>query len=216
MKGEGTISCQERPDPRPGVEASQTIYVLTEPGSESSGGMLIAVERDDEARLQGYASLRSEPAAMRPPRSAEALVAFAEKAKNSGNYEAANAAFALTLAHHFPRVECSLSVREKEKTPTGTMTTGYYDLAYVRPQGDVPASADETCIPVPKLRGEVAYWFAAHAKRRESHRHNRMPTGAGPMIGDLEVMLGQEDVQEAVRSILHDGTLDGRYAASQE
>lgn len=213
---EGTISSQERPDSRPGVEAPETIYVLTEPGSEPSTGTRIAVERHDEARLQGYASLRSEPVALQPPRSAAALVAFAEKAKNGGSYEAANAAFALTLTRHFPRIECSLSVREKEKTPTGSMTTGYYDLAYVRPLGDVPGSAEETCIPVPKLRGEVAYWFAAHAERREPQRHNRTSTGMGPTLGDLEVMLGREDVREAVRAVLCDDALDDHCAGSTD
>ena len=64
-ESEGTLSSRQRPDTRPGVEAPETVYVLHESGPEGAGGVLVAVERHDEARLQGYASLRSEPAALR-------------------------------------------------------------------------------------------------------------------------------------------------------
>ena len=101
---EGGVAAHERPDTRPGVDASETIYVLdmlSEPADR-----LVAIERRDEARLQGHASLMSEPAAMPVPRGAEDLIAFAEKAKNGGNYNAANAAFALALHAYFPSVTC--------------------------------------------------------------------------------------------------------------
>jgi hypothetical protein len=204
--GGGGVSSRERPDPRPGVDGPETIYVLN--GTGGDAGELIAVERHDEARLQGRASLMSAPAALSAPRSAEALLAFAEMAKNGGNYDAANAAFALALREHFPRVDCSLAVRETPKTPTGEMTDGYYDLAYVR------SGAEETCIPVPMLRGDVAYWFAAHAERRAPQEHNREPTGAGPTVEDLEGLRGREAVGDAVRETLAPGALDGRYDPS--
>jgi hypothetical protein len=204
----GELVSRERPDTRPGIDEPETIFVLTGPGRE----VLVAVKRHDEARLQGHASLTSEPAAMSAPRSAEALISFAEKAKDGGNYGAANAAFALVLHEHFPRIECSLSVREKPKTPTGEMTDGYYDLAYVQPSG-TGADALETCIPVPKLRGEVAYWFATHARRREPQPHNREPAGPGPTIDDLEGMRGRKSVQEAAQAILSGDALGGRYGA---
>jgi hypothetical protein len=236
-EAQGRILSRERPDPRPGIEDPETIYLLRRPaGAEASdeaagsggGGTgdtdsgkpigengrpvreeLVALERCDEARLQGRASLMSEPAAMSPPRGPEALIAFAEKAKDGGNYDAANAAFALALRTHFPRLECSLSVRETPKTPTGEMADGYYDLAYIR------AGEEETCIPVPMLGGEVAYWFAAHAERRAPQAHHREPTGPGPTIEDLEAMRGRGLLAEAVRDLLTAGALDGRYATSQ-
>lgn len=202
------VSSRERPDPRPGVEEPETIYLLRNPGGENGKAApkeLVAVERHDEARLQGRASLASEPAAMSAPRGAEALIAFAEKAKNGGNYDAANAAFALALWMHFPRLECSLSVRETPKTPTGEMADGYYDLAYIR------FEKEETCIPVPMLRGKVAYWFAAHAERRAPQEHNREPAGPGPTIEDLEAMRERSLLGEAVRETLTPEALDGRY-----
>lgn len=202
QKVEGGVSARERTDTRPGIETSETVYVLN--GREPSR-RLIAVEREDEARLQGHASLMSEPTAMPVPRGAEALIAFAEKAKNGGNYDAANAAFALALREHFPGIGCSLSVRERPKTPKGSMTDGYYDLAYVQ------AGEEETCIPVPKLRSEVAYWFAVHADRREPIDHDRDTSGVGPTIGDLEAAVGQENVQEAAQKILASDSLGGRY-----
>lgn len=200
---EGGVSAHQRPDTRPGVETPETVYVLD--GLNELGERLIAVERPDEARLQGHASLMSEPAAMPVPRSAEALIAFAEKAKNGGNYNAANAAFALALHKYFPSVECSLSVRERPKTPTGTMTDGYYDLAYIQEGGE------ETCIPIPKLRGPVAYWFAAHADRRAPIDHNRDTSGVGPTIADLETALGPATVEAAARAILDDDFVHERY-----
>jgi hypothetical protein len=202
---EGGVAAHERPDTRPGVDASETIYVLdmlSEPAER-----LVAIERRDEARLQGHASLMSEPAAMPVPRGAEDLIAFAEKAKNGGNYNAANAAFALALHAYFPSVTCSLSIRERPKTPTGDMTDGYYDLAYIR-DGE-----EETCIPIPKLQGAVAYWFAAHADRREPIDHNRDTSGAGPTIADLETAVGPATVREAARSILDDDFVRERYGA---
>jgi hypothetical protein len=210
-EGNGRVSSRERPDTRPGVEAPETIYLLRTPGEENGTAErdeLVAVERHDEARLRGRASLVSEPAAMSAPRGPEALIAFAEKAKNGGHYDAANAAFALALRDHFPRLECSLSVRETPKRPTGEMADGYYDLAYIR-LGD-----EETCIPVPMLRGEVAYWFAAHAERRTPREHDREPAGPGPTIEDLEAMRGRDLIGEAVRETLTPEALDGRYATS--
>jgi len=200
---EGGVSAHQRPDTRPDVETPETIYVLD--GLSEPGERLIAVERADEARLQGHASLMSEPAAMPVPRSAEALIAFAEKAKNGGNYGAANAAFALALHEHFPSIECSLSVRERPKTPTGAMTDGYYDLAYIQDGGE------ETCIPIPKLRGTVAYWFAAHADRREPIDHDRDTSGVGPTIADLETALGPATVGAAALAILDDDAVRERY-----
>jgi hypothetical protein len=200
---EGRVVARRRTDTRPGVEAPETIHVLS--GLGGSGEWLVAVERHDEARIQGHASLMSEPAAMSGPRTAEALIAFAEKAKNGGHYDAANAAFALTVHEHFRGLECSLSVRERPKTPTGTMTDGYYDLAYVR------SEVEETCIPVPKLRGEVAYWFAAHADRRAPMDHNRDTTGAGPTLDDLEALRSQGAVRAAVHHVLADDVLNDRY-----
>ena len=135
----------------------------------------------------------------------EALIAFAEKAKNGGNYGAANAAFALALHEHFPSIECSLSVRERPKTPTGAMTDGYYDLAYIQDGGE------ETCIPIPKLRGTVAYWFAAHADRREPIDHDRDTSGVGPTIADLETALGPATVGAAALAILDDDAVRERY-----
>ncbi len=202
---EGGVSAYERPDTRPGIEASETIYVLD--ALSDPTGCLVAIERRDEARLQGHASLMSEPAAMPVPRGAEDLIAFAEKAKNGGNYNAANAAFALALHEYFPSVTCSLSVRERPKTPGGTMADGYYDLAYIR-NGE-----EETCIPVPKLQGAVAYWFAAHADRREPIDHNRDTSGAGPTIADLETAVGQATVRAAARSVLDDDFVHERYGA---
>lgn len=197
------VSARERADTRPGVEETEVIYTMSDVGG--SGEQLIAVERYDEARIRGDASLMSEPATMVVPRSAEAVIAFAEKCKNGGNYDAANAAFALAIHEHFPTIECSLSVRERYKTPKGDMTDGYYDLAYVG------AGEEETCIPIPKLRGDIAYWFAAHAERRAPIPHNRDSSGTGPTIGDLEAMLGRETVREAVLKILSPETLDDRY-----
>lgn len=201
---EGGVSARQRTDTRPGRDAPETIYVRTGLGNASEH--LIAVEREDEARLQGHASLMSEPAAMPVPRSAEALIAFAEKAKNGGNYNAANAAFALVVHEHFPGIDCSLSVREDRKTPTGNMTDGYYDLAYVQ------AGGEESCIPVPKLRGEVAYWFAAHADRREPIPHDRDTSGVGPTVEDLETMIGWEPVREAALAVLACDLTDQRYS----
>ncbi|WP_232798088.1 hypothetical protein [Salinibacter altiplanensis] len=205
---EGGVSAHQRPDTRPGVEASETIYVLD--GLSEPTERLVAVERRDEARLQGHASLMSEPAAMPVPRGAEDLIAFAEKAKNGGRYAAANAAFALALHEYFPSIECSLSVRERPKTPTGGMTDGYYDLAYIQ-DGE-----EETCIPIPKLRGAVAYWFAAHADRREPISHNRDTSGAGPTIADLEAAVGRTRVRKAALAILGNDSVRERYASQAE
>ncbi|MFB6230591.1 MAG: hypothetical protein ABEL04_05485 [Salinibacter sp.] len=187
------LACRRREDARLGVSSAEIIYLNAGPAAP---GRVVAVRRHDEARMTGHASLASEPAAMPAPRSAEALIAFAEKAKNGGNYPAANAAFALVLDTCLPRAECSLSIREPATAPTGEMTDGYYDLAYVR------AGEQETCIPVPKLQGEVAYWFAAHADRREPRAHNRTPSGAGPTLEDLKAMVGPETVQSAVAAVL--------------
>jgi len=215
QKVAGGISTQQRTDTRPGVEDTETIYVLDGTDAET-GGHLVAIERHDECRLQGHASLMSEPAATSPPRSPEALIAFAEKAKNGGNYDAANAAFALALYTRFPRLDCSLTVRETPKTPKGTMTNGYYDLAYIGASagdGDFGSGCGpvETCIPVPMLQGDVAYWFAAHADRREPMEHGREPSGAGPTIEDLEAMHGRAVVREAVLAVLTADALDQRY-----
>ena len=200
---QGRVDTRQRTDTRPGVDESETIHVLT--GLRASGEWLVAVERHDDARIQGHASLMSEPAAMVVPRSAEALIAFAEKAKNGGNYDAANAAFALAVHEHFPGLDCSLSVRERPKTPTGAMTDGYYDLAYIRSEDE------DTCIPVPKLRGEVAYWFAAHADRRAPMEHNRDTTGAGPTLDDLEALRTRDAVRAAVHHVLAGDVLNDRY-----
>ncbi|WP_263786230.1 hypothetical protein [Salinibacter grassmerensis] len=200
---EGGVSTHQRTDTRPGIETPETIYVLD--GLREPRDRLIAVERRDEARLQGHASLMSEPAAMPVPRGAEDLIAFAEKAKNGGNYAAANAAFALALHEYFPSVTCSLSIRERPKTPKGNMTDGYYDLAYIR-DGE-----EETCIPIPKLQGAVTYWFAAHADRRDPIDHDRDTSGAGPTVADLETAVGRARVQEAVLTVLSADSVRQRY-----
>ncbi len=187
-----SLDARQRPDPRPGVDTPETVYL----DRDDAPARLVAVERHDEARLTGHDALASEPAAMRPPRSPAALIAFAEKAKNGGHYPAANAAVALVLHQLFPRVECSLSVRESPATPTGDMANGYYDLAYVAADGH------ETCIPIPKLQGPVAYWFAAHAERRPSQPHDRDTSGDGPTLADLKTLLGADTVDRAVAAVL--------------
>ena len=96
------------------------------------------------------------------------------------------------------------------------MTDGYYDLAYIGASagdGDFGSGRGpvETCIPVPMLQGDVAYWFAAHADRREPMEHGREPSGVGPTIEDLEAMRGRAVVREAVLAVLTADALDQRY-----
>lgn len=191
-----SLASRQRPDARPGVDAPETLYL--EGGHAERPARLVAVARHDGARMTGHDALASEPAAMQPPRSPEALLAFAEMAKNGGQYPAANAAVALVLHRFFPRVECSLSVRESPATPTGAMADGYYDLAYVA------AGDEETCIPIPKLRPSIAYWFAAHAERRAPQPHNRDTSGDGPTLADLTALLGEDPVEEAMAAVLAD------------
>jgi len=139
QKVTGGVSAHQRPDTRPGIDASETVYVLD--ALSTPAERLIAVERQHEARLQGHASLMSEPAAMPVPR----------------------------------------------------------------------GGAEETCIPIPRLRGAVAYWFAAHAERREPIDHSRDTSGVGPTVADLETAVGHATVREAALSVLDDDFVRERY-----
>lgn len=147
--------------------------------------------------IDSTATVDTEDVERDPPTHVK-FAAFAEMAKNGGQYPAANAAVALVLHRFFPRVECSLSVRESPATPTGAMADGYYDLAYVA------AGEEETCIPIPKLRPSIAYWFAAHAERRAPQPHNRDTSGDGPTLADLTALLGEDPVEEAMAAVLAD------------
>lgn len=98
----------------------------------------------------------------------------ADKMKNMGKMEIANAFWALALdraidqAIEQGRDRLKISIREEPLNNWG-LSDGHHDLAWIQGRGETP----DVCIPVPLLCRKTAYWFAAHADRREPVEHDR-------------------------------------------
>jgi hypothetical protein len=101
------------------------------------------------------------------------LLQKADDMKEMGRMDLANALWAKALKRVFENGELGrLAISIREEATTGSrISDGHHDLAYI--QG---YEAPDVCIPIPMLKDQFAYWFAAHAQRRQPVEHDRETT----------------------------------------
>lgn len=102
------------------------------------------------------------------------LLQKADDMKHMGKMEIANALWAKALKRVLENGEIgrlTISIRE-EPTTGSRIADGHHDLAYIEGYENAP----DVCMPVPMLKDQLAYWFAAHASRRQEVEHDRETT----------------------------------------